>query len=559
MSNIYTYNEMNFKNSTEINVTQLRKIINKIITLSIIVYSADKNNKFIVKISFDNKLTTEQLIDLDKIVSDYVFSKIDIESVSASHQVIVSNDPLNKGDYKSITEAFNAGESSVFVRNGVYIETSDIIIPNGGRLTGELPGRTCVYFKGPYCVKIDGSKGISEKNGTVSILNNSTSLKGTGTTFTNLVHGNFILLGTNYYKILSIESDTQITLDKIYKGVDIVDKFYIAQAMYTGCVVSDLTIKSPLGQGLYVRGLRHGGMKSIALNDCKPCFTIVDSSDISLFQVICCFSTGIGFCIKNSWSISLHTVSVFNSSSHGFKFDGVNIICESCSTENNSGDGIYIDGSCSDFLFDNSTCKNNNGNGIVALNTTDSTNISNCDISNNGIDGINMLNSKNNIVSTSFICNNKGNGIVTGLYNNINCNNINGNKGDGIIGYDNCIVNANMITNNTGNGINITGNKLDLTSNHVINSGINGILTTSTKNRISNNTITGSSLTGILLDESCTSSILSGNIIDTSGNNGLVVSTGAINNIVTSNNLENNTGTNFINNGTGTIDSINIM
>ena len=470
-------------------------------------------------------------------------------------------DKSGNGNYTSVVAAFNAGNTSVFVNAGMYIETSDIVIPNGGQLIGAVQGETIIVLYGPYSIKIDGSGGTNETTGTISIASNTSIITGTGTTFTNLSAGDFILVGTNYYTISTIDSTTQVTLLKTYVGSSITDAGYKAQSMYTGCIVSNLIVASSLSNGLYVRGLRHGKISSVAFTDCSTSMTIIDSGDLSIAEVISTFSTGVGINVVNCISLSFHTINIFNGSSHGMEVLGSNIINESCACENNSGYGFHIIGDSSFININDCIVKYNNSIGIKGESTVTCTTISNTELSHNNGNGICMQGNNINIIAC-FVVENSGKGIIIGSENIIKGNTIKRNGGDGIkipSASVLSIVSGNSMEDNTGIGVNVLAEKCGVSDNNIKESGGDGIYVDGVKNKISGNTIIDSGANGIHIASTGNSNVITGNIVESSAGNGLELITGAVNNIVTSNNLEDNTGANYVDNGTGTSVSNNIV
>lgn len=479
---------------------------------------------------------------------------------SVDHETIVSNNADYPGDYTSISDAFNGGATSVHVKNGVYFETSDIVIPNGGQLRGELPGQTIIVFIGAYSIKIDGSGGTKETAGTISCTHNTSIVTGSGTSLNNLSVGDFILIGTNYYEILTVDSATQVTLKETYVGNSISASTYIAQSMYTGNSISNLIITGSSGTGVYIRALRHGGVKSIAIAKCAPCITIVDCGDLSINEVIPTFSTGIGFTATDCVSLSLHTVNVFNCSSHGFEVGGTNIIAESCAAENNDGCGFHVLGGSKFINVNDSVIKFNDSMGLKFESTSICNTVSNTEISNNNGIGLDIQNANNN-VNSCFIINNIGIGILGGLENVIEGNTIIDNTGDGIklpSGADSCVICDNSLKNNTGIGVNVLSSRSGVCSNNIKSSGEDGIYIGGIKNKISDNTIENSSEIGINISPDGDNCIVSGNISDLNTGDGFLCATGALNTIITSNNFLGNTGTNYVNYGTSTVSANNI-
>jgi parallel beta-helix repeat protein len=508
-----------------------------------------------VDIVFVSTLSGPEVTQLNSLVAAYVYIEIK-EPKSTAFNTVVSS---SNGDYTSIADAFSNGALAVHLKNGVYYEFADIVIPNGGQLHGELPGQTIVVFPTGKTIRIDGSGGIKETSGTISITNNTAIVTGVGTTFTNLSVGDFILLGTNYYEILTIDSDTQVTLKETYLGKTLSAETYKAQTMHTGSSISNMIVTASTGPGVYIRGLRHGNLKSIAITKCSPCVEIVDSGDLSINECISTYSNGIGFNVIDSVSISLHTVNVFNSSSHGFEFSGKNIIAESCASENNNGCGIHIQAGSEFVNISNTVVKYNNADGITSNTGAMCSSISNCEISNNNGIGIDIQSNNNNISNNYIIKNNIG--AIVGSHTIIEGNMINNNTGDGVklpVGSDYCNISDNNMKNNGGIGINVLSNRSGLGDNTIIGSTGDGIYINGTKNRISGNTVANNSGKGIHILGTGDGNIISNNIVDMNVGNGIEIITGAENTIVIANNCQGNTGTNYIDNGTSTIAANNI-
>jgi hypothetical protein len=559
MTTSYTYNiTTDFTNATQINLTQLQKEID--VSISIKSSYINQYNDNII-IFFQSSLDGTQKTSLDVLVSTYTYIEHKHESLSIANQVVVSNDPNNPGDYTSISAAFNSGESSVLVRNGIYVESSDINIPNGGQLKGELPGKTYIILYGPYSVKIDGSGGILEVTGTLSISNNTKVVTGVGTTFTNLLSGYYILLGTNFYQIDTVDSDIQVTLKDIYVGITITGINVKAQPMYTGCAIENIIISSSTTVGIYCRAMRHGCIKSVAITNCAQTCTINNCSDLSITQIICTLSGGVGMKIIDCVSISSSIVNIFNSIGNGIEISGLNLIFESCAFENNNGVGFHILDNSQFVNLTDCVIKNNNNTGLLGEVNTSFISVSNSEFSNNNGKGISLI-GYNNSISNNFVTLNKSNAITVGLDNNIHGNSIKNNIGDGIVapvGSDYTLIVNNDLNNNTGIGINLLCFK-SITSNNVIqNSGGDGIYLNSINNIINNNIISGSGGNGLYIDSGSSGSVITGNIIETSDGNGLEIITGINKCIISSNNLEDNTGTNYIDGGTGTVSANNII
>ena len=147
-----------------------------------------------------------------------------------------------KGDYLLPSQAFAAGHTSVYVRDGTYHETEDIMMPNGGQLVGESQGNVRILFvTGKSCV-IDGSNKIEISGGTVSVAVGSTALTGSSTEFTAIGDGDVIQIGgadQPWLSIASVNSDTSLTLAEAYAGAEpAIGAAYVAHNIHTKGTIS---------------------------------------------------------------------------------------------------------------------------------------------------------------------------------------------------------------------------------------------------------------------------------------------------------------------------------
>lgn len=331
--------------------------------------------------------------------------------ISQSFDAIVSLDP-NQGDFATISGAFLAGKRSVFVRNGVYIETQDIVVPDRGQLLGETPGETIVLMS-DCSIRCDGSGGDDpETTGLMSIAKSSTTVTGVGTFFERLVPGQFILIANNYFKIASIQSDTELSIDVPYMGRTVVSAQVKAQSMRSGIFVCNLAVGThpALGvtttkPGFVVNSVRHSGFQNITLSGLAPNWTMNNCCDIGLKNIISSNSQMSAMHIANSVDIMLTTTNLFNSVNHGLHIVGGRTLVVSGSSSTCNGEcairiesstnialndcialqcetGVFSDAASSKITLVSSTVENN-ASGILMH--SDHSVITSCVISKNSL------------------------------------------------------------------------------------------------------------------------------------------------------------------------------
>ena len=425
-------------------------------------------------------------------------------------------DASGGGDYTTASAAFNAGASSVYVRSGLYNEFQDIVVPDGGILKGE--GGALLNFIGSFGITVDGSGGVKETAGTVSISTGGTTVTGSGTTFTNLSAGEYIRLGSSYFEIGSITNDTALEITRIWRGKSLSGETYIAQAMFTGCLVENFIILGSGGVGIHIRGVIGVRLDTIVVLGC----------------------TNDGILIEDSYGGTL---------------------IQATSKHNGSGtdSGIKIDNSVELSISGACHFDNNNGNGIELTNSSSTINITNVSVTSNTVYDITVQSSCNSCsITTGVIENNKDNGIITASSTSntiLQSSVIRNNGGWGVKwkGVDNelsgCIIKKNGLGSgggiNGGSGSTITGNQITTNTGH-------GLLFEATDN---NNIITGNYIDQNTQDGvniSGDNNHISNNIIEQSTNNGITINVGSNDTHLSNNHIFNNTSANFVDNGENT-------
>ena len=481
MSTTYHYLvSVDFQNATQVNSEYLQRIIDSNITITVPVNYISIDAMEDVYIAFPSALSAPEKTELDSVVNAYVYVPTPPEGKSSTYQVVVSNDVNYPGDFTTIAAAFAAGNSSVFVKHGVYYESSDIILPDGGQLWGEIPGKTIIIFTGAFSVKIDGSEGLIENTGTVTYTNNSNIITGVGTTFTNMSASLatkfvYILLGSNYYQVFSIESDTQLTLSKIYRGITSGGNMYHLQPMLSGCQIGNLSIAGSTSSGIYIRGVRYSGLQNISISQCAIGLNILETGNLTFGRFIV-YASGVGVNMTNTTGLSLDTVHVANCVSHGLTISGSftkDILFTSCASENNNGNGINCTDSADTIKIICSVFSYNNLVAIQSDSTCSNISINNSNLLKNG-QGL-LLNGSDSIISNSQIVGNSGNGVFISDTSSVRGCTVKDNLGNGITvnGSENR-VDSNCIKNNSINGVEI----LALSNNNII--ALNNIITNGT-------------------------------------------------------------------------------
>jgi len=447
------------------------------------------------------------------------------------------------GDYPSIKEALDAGNVTLYIKNGTYIEPYDLIIPNGGIMVGEVATQVVIYLYGAASIKIDGSNGVYYSNGTVNVTFGSNIVTGTGTTFTSASAGQYILISQNYYEITAINSDTSLVIEYIYNGSNLSNQTYIIQPMYLGVFLRDLIVMGSYSSGIYIRATQHLIISTITIIQCNTSIEMSYCSSSIIDSVASVNSTNIGFDILQSNAISWCNCETYNSASHGINFSGycTNITIDGLLSSNNNGHGINFMNNCSDINIVNAISTDNYQNGINTDPSTSSVIIGNSTFSENNLNGVEFKGILN-LISNCIITGNNASGVNAGSNGIINNSQIKYNVLDGITMLDdsNCVISGNRILLNNRYGVNMNNNE-SVISDNVIDRNLIGVYIYGGSNNIINgNKLTSNTNEGIRCESSATYNTIVNNML-LNNNIGVNVLVGADSNTVNGNTINNST------------------
>lgn len=460
-----------------------------------------------VKFRFVNQITPAEKLTLDQIVTNHI-PEIQLDSSSTSYDAII--DAKGRGDYLLPSQAFAAGAKTVYIRNGKYVESTDIIIPDHGVFIGESASPVVIEFTGPYCIKIDGSGGIKESIGTISIANGSSTVTGVGTTFSNLQAGDGILLDKNFYKIETISSNTSLIIDVIYNGKALNNISFIAQKMKSSITLQNLCIGGSTVSGIYMRGVSNTLINSCGFMKNQKGIEMIDSSNVSFMSCNSTNNSDSGYKMENCISINHVNGISHNNGNYGFCVIGQsqNVVFNGIVSSNNHADGVHFGANSEKMIVNDCAIENNNGHGI------------NCDI-----------NTKNILIDGTIVTNNDDGIIIRGIGNIISSCIIRDNN-IGIL-----IINGSLMNVVDGSKIQDNGTGIE------IQAGAND-------NIVDSNIASGNASHGIHIHAN--NCVISGNRCLLNGGDGCHIAAGADSNIVKVNRFTGNTGQDFVDNGTNT-------
>jgi parallel beta-helix repeat protein len=482
-------------------------------------------------------------------------SEIESSERHAAYDCVV--DVGGSADYTTIKAALDDGHKVIHVRNGTYVESGNLNLPDGCQLIGEAAGAVWIAFAGDFQIRADGHGGSVESTGTVSITHNTNVVTGVGTTFTNLVTDDYIVLDGTYYRINTLTNDTSLTLDENYRGKTISGEPYKAHAMFIAVKIVNISVVGGFTKdSIFMRGCYHAAIESsMIMNAGRDGYRFVDSGECALRAIVAQHCVGAGIAINGCNVIQLTASSFNNNDGSGICIENEtrNAIFDGCMSTANKVNGIDVLSNSYRTTITDSIIVRNNGKGINTAGTTVTTIIDSCIIEDSGDAGVDF-DGTGNLINDCRIANNAKHGVSAGDGGVISTSQIDNNANAGIrMGADNdCTVTGNRITNNTHEGIWCSGGRNEINGNLISDNGRDGIEVQpgGEDNIITGNQLRNNGHTGILIGSH--NNIISANRVTLSGNEGINIEAGAADNIVTSNNAKGNIGTNIVDAGIGT-------
>ena len=429
----------------------------------------------------------------------------------ATYQCVV--DQAGRGEYTSFGAALAAGHTSIYARNGTYIETSDIVIPDRAQIVGETIGGVFIYFAGTASsVKADAiGAGSVYSTGTVSIAYGSSTVTGVGTAFqTNASPGQFIKLCGSFYTISAIASQTSLTISDTFQGETVSGAPYRIQSMYSGILLRNIIVLASTSTGIYLRSLRNSVIENVAVKGCNSNIYVADCFTVQVVNGTSDSSIGNGIVFDRCSNVLTHGFGVTNCTGNAINVQNeceiVNVNNVFCSC--NAGTALNVTGGSTKVTCNNVIFDGNAGKGVNTEPGTGTCVMLGCQLLNHGSDGVDFDGS-DHVVSSCLIKNNKGYGVQAG---------------------DSGSIMGNKIIDNQNVSINLNGDHdCTVLGNLVSGGGSHGVWCNSYKNTIVGNRILGCAGDAIHLDASSS------------------------NNLATNNITTDNTGSDYVDNGTNNL------
>lgn len=324
-----------------------------------------------------------------------------------------------------------AGGGTLYLQNGTYTLTADILIPSTVTMQGVSRDGVIIDCNTLYKVSMTGSNIYS--TGTVTINNGATSVVGSGTTWTSAMVGRHILLDGLWYEITAFVSTTNLTIDT-YQGDNLAGAAYVLATINDNASLNKVTITNATGVGLSIQYAMEPNLFDLVI---YACGTGIDMDYVTYPKLqVTANENGVninmnfveGFAIdfsESSYSTTgagiimtnTRNSTFFNSSVNDNTADGINMTtCSriafiSFDISGNGGQGIEFVSGCNDNQMTDGVLDGNTSDGIKLTATSDRNTFVAMSVTNNGGYGINIAASTcddNQIIAPAFTGNTSG-------------------------------------------------------------------------------------------------------------------------------------------------------
>lgn len=327
------------------------------------------------------------------------------------------------------------GGGTIYLGAGTYILTEAITGKSSVSIVGISPSATTIYCAASaYNLSFAGTSVYT--TGTITAAS-GVNITGSGTTWTgNVTAGQYLFLGTRWYKIATVTDNTHIVLSEGYGDNVTLPSTYRIATPIVDVVISNLTITGSSGTGIEFTDALDIQINNVVSVSNNKGFTFTNLSRMTLDKVLAAANTSSGYEMTNIGLCDWSSVNSSNNGANGFLMSNIKTISGLLSGTANTGDGFNITtGVNLDFTLEASgnggqgvelvsACNSNNISGFVSGNTSDGIKLTGTDDNNllndlqvtgNGGWGINIANANCDInVLIGVICAGNSSGSLTG-------------------------------------------------------------------------------------------------------------------------------------------------
>lgn len=339
---------------------------------------------------------------------------------------------LNPGQdiQPALDRVLRAGGGKVLLNPGLYKPGRNLYIGGGVTLEGAGIYTTVIDFGGgAYSIYMQGDDPYS--TGTVSVTQDSTTVTGSGTTWTEEMVGQHILVDGDFYEITAFVSATQLTIGSGFVGdsqsgltyVISTVNFYpsLKQCTVQNSSVNTIDIRYSYG-ALVDFVANYTGVKGISCQDSVipfikngeiyECTNGVYFNNVFSFLFASMFignCTGDGFLSDGGGDATMTDFGISDNGGCGIKWTNTSKVAMlSFTIDSNTSHGTEFVAGCDDVTMTGGAVHTNGGSGLKLTATSDRNSVAQVQFIDNGAYGIHIAasNCDNNIILGNILSGN---------------------------------------------------------------------------------------------------------------------------------------------------------
>jgi len=176
-----------------------------------------------------------------------IINKIDSRTIKEDTETVVSLDGLS--EYNNLRDAIKSGARTIYIKNGDYIISEDLVLPSNCRIQGESKFNVRLIFDKNVKLKTVFNENVYDGKGLINITFGSNEVTGLKTIFkrakNRVMPGQYLTIRGNTYKIKDVVTDTKLILSNEYRGLSegaIEPKDYSINSMTDKIFIENLSI-----------------------------------------------------------------------------------------------------------------------------------------------------------------------------------------------------------------------------------------------------------------------------------------------------------------------------
>lgn len=300
-------------------------------------------------------------------------------------------------DIQAALDSLNReGGGTLQMKSGVYKVTSPLIGYSSVSIEGVSAQATVIDFVGSTGY-LSFSSTKSYSTGTITSIASSVVVTGSGTAWlANVMPGQQLFLGTRWYKIASVITDTQLILAEGYGDNVTLPATYRIATICDNVSLSNITLQNSSGTALTFFDSRRATLRNVYTLTSNIGATFTNCSEIDANRVLAITNVSDGIRLTNVGLFNWSSINTPANGANGIKFSNVKSgSLFACASDGNAGDGFNLTEAVDTAFL--AEANGNGGQGYELVSDCDSVVIYSASASFNTSDGIRLTATSDNV------------------------------------------------------------------------------------------------------------------------------------------------------------------